>query len=118
MEGMSMAGASTFHAEEGDVVNMIAMVPVADPELRALQAMFDASFRRKYTRDRKGAKVPDRLELRRAVRIQNAQNWAEYTERRGAIQAELEERAARGLTLNITVNGLKTAGHLVALSDG
>jgi len=55
-----------------------------------LQKLLDDTFVKKYTRDRKGANVPNRLVLVGGTIVQNAQNWMEYTSRRKEIAKELK----------------------------
>lgn len=55
-----------------------------------LQKLLDDTFVKKYTRDRKGANVPNRLVLVGGTIVQNAQNWMEYTSRRKEISNELK----------------------------
>merc|ERR1719163_2355691 len=76
------------------------------PELCQFQKLFDASFRKKFTRDRKDGNVPDRLVITRGHRSQNVQNWVEYSRRRWQIKQEL--RAQKDLPRSIS--NLKTAG--------
>jgi len=54
-----------------------------------LQKLLDDTFFSKYTRDRKGGEVPQRLVLVRATIIQNEQNWSEYIEKRRKIASQL-----------------------------
>lgn len=109
MEGLSFGDKNTFKVDDvGDKFNLFAQVQCDAAELARLQALFDGSFRAKYTRDRRGEKVPKRLILDRAVRVQNAQGWAEFTGRQDEIRAELARRRQEGLPMMTTVDGLKT----------
>lgn len=105
----------TFHPE--DNVNMFGEKELDDDEIGVLQGLIDASFRKRYTRDRRGAKVPDGMKLCRGLRIQNAMNWAEFATRVEAVKAELSALREAGEeesveALNDSVDELKTAGVL------
>jgi len=86
--------------------NMFCTQELQRSELSEFQDLFDASFRKKFTRDRKDGNVPDRLRITRGHRCQNVQNWIEYSRRRWQIKEEL--RAKKDLPRSI--NDLKTAG--------
>merc|ERR1712054_733682 len=75
-------------------------------ELSDFQKLFDASFRKKFTRDRKDGGVPDRLSITRGHRCQNVQNWVEYSRRRWQIKEELCAQK----DLPKSIDDLKTAG--------
>eukprot|EP00928_Gymnodinium_smaydae_P097807 TRINITY_DN8946_c0_g1_i1.p1 TRINITY_DN8946_c0_g1~~TRINITY_DN8946_c0_g1_i1.p1 ORF type:complete len:601 (+),score=96.21 TRINITY_DN8946_c0_g1_i1:43-1845(+) len=103
MQAISMNGAPTYELDdEDDNVNLFATASISD--LEPFQNLFDESFRRKYTRDRKGEKVPERLRVKFATRIQNAQMWKEYVSKQKEIEASLESS-------DDGVDALKTAGH-------
>merc|ERR1712194_448365 len=80
----------------GSNTNLVGRIPLQGKVLEELQQLIDASFRKVYTRDRKGGMVPDHLELSRGVRIQNAQNWMESCARTEAICAHLEKLKTEG----------------------
>merc|ERR1712072_1209580 len=75
-------------------------------ELAEFQELFDKSFRKKFTRDRKDGGVPDRLCITRGQRCQNVQNWIEYSRMRWQVKEELA--ADKGLLG--TIDDLKTTG--------
>eukprot|EP00747_Dinoflagellata_sp_TGD_P208326 gnl/TRDRNA2_/TRDRNA2_81828_c0_seq1.p1 gnl/TRDRNA2_/TRDRNA2_81828_c0~~gnl/TRDRNA2_/TRDRNA2_81828_c0_seq1.p1 ORF type:complete len:471 (+),score=72.68 gnl/TRDRNA2_/TRDRNA2_81828_c0_seq1:164-1576(+) len=109
MQGLDLSKATTFSTRTSRTdKNLFAQVPLDEAELPKLQALFDTSFRKKYTRDRKGEKVPDGLEVVKAVRIQNAMNWAEFTTRKKEIIQNIETLRRSGLFKDITLN-LKTS---------
>jgi hypothetical protein len=56
--------------------------------LEDLQLLFDKTFIKKYTRDRRGGAVPDRLVITRAQIIGNLGNWIAYAARRHQITGE------------------------------
>merc|ERR1711943_15365 len=87
--------------------NMFCTQDLPQSDLINFQKLFDASFRKKFTRDRKdGQGVPDRLLVTRGHRCQNVQNWVEYSRRRWQIKEELNARK----DLPRSINDLKTAG--------
>jgi hypothetical protein len=88
--------------------NMFCTQGLQQQELESFQKLFDCSFRKKFTRDRKDGAVPDRLLVTRGQRCQNVQNWVEYARRRWEIREEL--KADKGLTK--TIDNVKTAGVL------
>lgn len=86
--------------------NMFCIKDLRPYELEDFQRLFDTSFRKKFTRDRKDGGVPERLCITRGQRCQNVQNWIEYSRTRWLIKEELA--ADKGLPRSI--DGLKTAG--------
>merc|ERR1712007_260490 len=88
--------------------NMFSTQGLESPELCQFQKLFDASFRKKFTRDRKDGGVPDRLLITRGHRCQNVQNWVEYSQKRWQIKQELDAKK----DLPISIDNLKTAGAL------
>eukprot|EP00746_Dinoflagellata_sp_MGD_P054854 gnl/MRDRNA2_/MRDRNA2_23954_c0_seq1.p1 gnl/MRDRNA2_/MRDRNA2_23954_c0~~gnl/MRDRNA2_/MRDRNA2_23954_c0_seq1.p1 ORF type:complete len:501 (+),score=110.47 gnl/MRDRNA2_/MRDRNA2_23954_c0_seq1:106-1608(+) len=108
MERQDMKGAKTFQHNADDFTNLFAIVPVPEAELEKLQSLFDASFCKKYHKDRKGAKVPDKLLVQDANYIQNAQNWCEYKIKEKAIREEISQLRANGTQILDSVDHLKT----------
>jgi len=101
--------------EAGDGKNLVARVHLSSVELRSFQALLDTTFRKVYTRDRKGGRVPDGMELVKGERIQNLHNWVEFRSRQQEIVAEIRARRALGREVNNSVENLKTAGQLSEL---
>lgn len=62
----------------------------------ALQKLMDDTFIAKYTKDRKGGDVPQRLVLLRATAVQNEQNFVEYVTRRKKIREEIKAKPLSG----------------------
>lgn len=63
--------------------------------VQEVQELFDATYRKVYTRDRRGAPVPDRFLVREVLRVLNDQVWREYTACREATRARMRgSRAA------------------------
>lgn len=76
--------------------NLFGQKDVDGEALEVLQQLFDASFKKVYTRDRRGGGVPDRLVVERAVRIQNATNWMEYKRMQDDVREKLVELKTTG----------------------
>merc|ERR1712054_371394 len=88
--------------------NMFYEQALQQSELDEFQKLFDVSFRKTFTRDRKDGSVPDRLAITRGQRCQNVQNWIEYSRRKWQIKHEMAEKK----DLPRTIEKLKTAGAL------
>jgi len=91
-----------------EAYNMFSQQDLQKSELAQFQQLFDASFRKKFTRDRKDGGVPDRLLVTRGLRCQNVYNWVEYSRRRWQIKEELNAKK----DLLRSIDNLKTAGVL------
>lgn len=65
-----------------------------DPQGRdvqdVLQKMFDATYRKVYTRDRRGAPIPDSFRIVEVYRILNDQVWREYSQKREEVRGRLQ----------------------------
>eukprot|EP00746_Dinoflagellata_sp_MGD_P146930 gnl/MRDRNA2_/MRDRNA2_79337_c0_seq2.p1 gnl/MRDRNA2_/MRDRNA2_79337_c0~~gnl/MRDRNA2_/MRDRNA2_79337_c0_seq2.p1 ORF type:complete len:288 (-),score=36.93 gnl/MRDRNA2_/MRDRNA2_79337_c0_seq2:150-1013(-) len=110
MQGMDVVAGAGLNFNPSDGQNLYGEVKLDDQALAEMQALFDSTFRKIYTRDRKGANVPDRMELKKGIKIQNAMNWAEYCTRREAIRSQLANLREQGKECHDSVDGLKTAG--------
>jgi hypothetical protein len=71
--------------------NWFAQVQLHDSDLALFQKLFDQTFVQKYTRDRRGGRVPDSLQVVRGWRCQNLQNWAEYQDKKESILRNLQQ---------------------------
>lgn len=60
-------------------------------EISIFQDLFDQTFVKKYTRDRKGGQVPNRLVIESGFRVQNVLNYAEYYEKKQQVKTELQK---------------------------
>mmetsp|Transcript_88205 Transcript_88205/g.175196 ORF Transcript_88205/g.175196 Transcript_88205/m.175196 type:complete len:855 (-) Transcript_88205:175-2739(-) len=100
--------------EPGDTTNLLARVELSEVEFAVFQELLDSTFQKKYTRDRRGGKVPDRLELAKGWRVQNWQNYCEYLGRQDSIRAKLTSLRAQDIPIN-GIEVLKTAGLLDSL---
>eukprot|EP00928_Gymnodinium_smaydae_P020239 TRINITY_DN17824_c0_g1_i1.p1 TRINITY_DN17824_c0_g1~~TRINITY_DN17824_c0_g1_i1.p1 ORF type:complete len:597 (-),score=72.22 TRINITY_DN17824_c0_g1_i1:314-2104(-) len=77
--GMGGRKASTVVAYEQQPPHVVA----------EMQGMFDATYRKVYTRDRRGAPIPDRFAVREVVRVMNDQVWREYANHREQLRSKL-----------------------------
>jgi len=75
--------------DDGDTDNLIHKKELTDPASQAFfQELLNKTFKRIYTRDRRGLRVPDSLQLVGVTYVANDQNWAEYTKRRDQVKKE------------------------------
>ena len=81
--------------EEG-MMNKFAKIPLPIEDVREIQKLFDSTYKKVYTRDRKGTKVPDSLKVVHVERIQNLQNWAEFRLKQQEIRSELDVLKNKG----------------------
>lgn len=98
-------------------INLTALIQSPADELKELQHLFHASFRRAITKNRKDSEVPSSLMICSVKRIQNALNWLDYRRRQTKVRTELEALRNAGRELNTKVVDLKTRGHFVDLED-
>jgi hypothetical protein len=90
--------------------NLFCTCDLSEGELGNIQHLFDASLKKKFTRDRKdGEGVPDRLRITRGHRVQNVFNWTEYSSRKWSIKEAMRSSKKR---LQSNIDNLKTAGVL------
>eukprot|EP00931_Biecheleriopsis_adriatica_P086179 TRINITY_DN60891_c0_g1_i1.p1 TRINITY_DN60891_c0_g1~~TRINITY_DN60891_c0_g1_i1.p1 ORF type:complete len:1009 (+),score=145.30 TRINITY_DN60891_c0_g1_i1:195-3029(+) len=116
MQEISSSGLG-LSLEAGDGKNLVARVPLNSDELRSFQALFNATFRKVYTRDRKHSRggVPDGMEVVKGERIQNLHNWIEFSSRQKEIVTEIKARKTLGREVTNVVDKLKTSGQLLEL---
>jgi len=100
LPGLSCAGA--------DAKNAFGRVALDTDELKSMQGLLDASARKIYTRDRRGGKVPDRLEVTHGFRIQNRQNWLDFAATQDKIRLAIEALKSGGTV------GVCSEGHELA----
>jgi len=84
-----------LNPNEENTMNKFAKIELKGTDLEAIQKLFDSTYKKVYTRDRKGAKVPDRLKIVRVERIQNLQNWAEFRSRQQEVLEEIKKTEGR-----------------------
>jgi len=53
---------------------------------KEMQSLFDATYRKVYTRDRRGAPIPDHFKIKEVHRVMNSQVWHEYCARKQIIR--------------------------------
>ena len=72
-------------------------VQTDDPKvIKAFQALFDRTFKRVRTRDRRGRPVPERLVVESVTRVINRKIWEEYTLRREMVLWAVNSNARTG----------------------
>jgi len=57
---------------------MLNIQTVDDATFSYIQGLLNSTFRKRYTRDRRGGIVPDRMKVERAVSVQNSRVYEEY----------------------------------------
>merc|ERR1712048_85411 len=87
--------------------NFLYQSPISDGQIVEFQKLFDETLKKKYTRDRKGGNVPDRMIITRGYRNHNSSNWVEYSIKRAKVKAEMKTPERDGLLRRI--ENLKTA---------
>jgi len=105
----AVLGAEHLHEDDGSCFaahNLFCTSELTKVQLELFQQLFDSTFRKKYTRDRKHGQVPDRLQITRGHMCQNVQSWTEYSSRRWQIKEQLSKDSS---TLR-SIDSLKTAG--------
>eukprot|EP00928_Gymnodinium_smaydae_P045436 TRINITY_DN30287_c0_g1_i1.p1 TRINITY_DN30287_c0_g1~~TRINITY_DN30287_c0_g1_i1.p1 ORF type:complete len:684 (-),score=101.59 TRINITY_DN30287_c0_g1_i1:194-2155(-) len=76
----------------GGTFSMIkSIMPSSVNFMRVMQTLLDETFKSKYTRDRKGGQLPQRLVVVFVRAIQNESNFLEYVKRRKEIADELQD---------------------------
>jgi len=75
----------------GDLV-IKQLVPKESPCFEWIQGLFENTFLKRYTRDRKKGKVPEALELQAVERVLNCGSWLEYATKRKAVSSDLSEK--------------------------
>eukprot|EP00928_Gymnodinium_smaydae_P031164 TRINITY_DN22964_c0_g1_i1.p1 TRINITY_DN22964_c0_g1~~TRINITY_DN22964_c0_g1_i1.p1 ORF type:complete len:638 (+),score=80.85 TRINITY_DN22964_c0_g1_i1:184-1914(+) len=85
--------------------NLYGEVELTEEDISVMQHIFDASYRKIFTRDRgRGGRVPDGLQVVAGVRIQNAQNWKEYVKKLEQIRGQIASLRQSG-TPGVCKNG-------------
>ncbi|CAJ1351214.1 unnamed protein product [Effrenium voratum] len=91
---------------------VVAFQPQPPQVVKAMQSLLDGTYRKVYTRDRRGAPIPDRFTVKEVHRVLNDQEYAtkrdEIEKARGGDKPELPDGSH-------TVNHLKQSGTLSAL---
>lgn len=87
---------------------VVAFHPVGVDVVKEVQALFDSTYRKVYTRDRRGVPIPDKFVVREIHRVMNDQIWSEYDKRREQVRARLAG------TRPSVPNGTETMNHLAS----
>lgn len=69
-------------------------IPKGSPTFHWVEGLFENTFLKRYTRDRKGEKVPESLKVEEVDQVFNCGSWGEYALRRKQVQAEMAEEGA------------------------
>mmetsp|Transcript_145554 Transcript_145554/g.256627 ORF Transcript_145554/g.256627 Transcript_145554/m.256627 type:complete len:470 (+) Transcript_145554:98-1507(+) len=104
--GRFLSGASG--GRQGSAV--IAMQEQPAHVVAEFQALFDATYRKVYTRDRRGAPIPDAFRIISVKRTMNDQVWREYSNAREALRTKLEGARVPVPGGTVTENFLKQRG--------
>lgn len=86
---------------------VVAFQPMGRDVVSAMQSLFDATYRKVYTRDRRGSPIPDRFVIKEVHRVLNCQVWREYCSRREDIRPKCTGKAVTLPGGSQTVNHLK-----------
>eukprot|EP00931_Biecheleriopsis_adriatica_P057146 TRINITY_DN33898_c0_g1_i1.p1 TRINITY_DN33898_c0_g1~~TRINITY_DN33898_c0_g1_i1.p1 ORF type:complete len:772 (+),score=163.10 TRINITY_DN33898_c0_g1_i1:106-2421(+) len=92
--------------------NLLLKSPLSPDEIEVMQRLVDTSYKKKYTRDRRGVKVPDSLIVVDGFCVQNAVKWYEYRTCQTHILAQLEKLKHDGAATLLSIDNLKTSGVL------
>eukprot|EP00931_Biecheleriopsis_adriatica_P049985 TRINITY_DN28925_c0_g1_i1.p1 TRINITY_DN28925_c0_g1~~TRINITY_DN28925_c0_g1_i1.p1 ORF type:complete len:706 (+),score=116.99 TRINITY_DN28925_c0_g1_i1:52-2118(+) len=117
--GSTAFGGGSARAEYMNTRNLFAIYSLkAKEDKQAFQDLFDATFVKVYTRDRKADGVPDHLRVEMVKRCQNWHNWAEYTEKKAWLKKQMPlikafgAEAMGGVEMMATLPDCMTDGHL------
>ncbi|CAK9042440.1 unnamed protein product [Durusdinium trenchii] len=94
---------------------VVAFQPQPPQVVKAMQSVLDGTYRKVYTRDRRGAPIPDRFTVKEVHRVLNDQVWREYESQRDAVRKACAAQQAELPDGSHTVNHLKQSGGLAAL---
>eukprot|EP00930_Biecheleria_cincta_P071125 TRINITY_DN58662_c0_g1_i2.p1 TRINITY_DN58662_c0_g1~~TRINITY_DN58662_c0_g1_i2.p1 ORF type:complete len:659 (-),score=111.42 TRINITY_DN58662_c0_g1_i2:229-2205(-) len=95
--GRKESGVVAYEKQSSDVVDV-------------LQHLFDKTYRKVYTRDRRGAPIPDAFKIKGVYRVYNDQVWREYVAHRESVRTDLLGNDAPPIPDGVlTSNALKNA---------
>jgi len=94
---------------------VVAFQPQPPEVVKAMQSVLDGTYRKVYTRDRRGAPIPDRFVVKEVHRVLNDQVWREYATCREGVREACTAEKAELPDGSQTVNHLKQNGSLSAL---
>jgi len=78
-----------MRSDAGDQENLMVREEMPKEVEQFFQTLVDRTFKRVYTRDRRGSKTPSGLKVLGVTRVANDANWAAYVARRDAIKGRL-----------------------------
>merc|ERR1712039_797404 len=85
-------------------------------EDKIFQSLLDNTFRAISTTDRKGERLPSKLDLDRAVRVENAELWQKYAKK--SLQIEKKRRKTCAELIKMRGGKALTAGTIELLDGG
>lgn len=90
-QGLDGCAVNGIFFSGGDLV-MKKYVPVRSATFEWIRGLFENTFLHRYTRDRRGGKVPDALTVEEVDQVFNCGSWLEYEIRRQKVYQELQEK--------------------------
>ena len=90
-EGLMGKGIKQIVFSGGDIV-IKREIPKGSPTFDWVQGLFENTFLKRYTRDRRGGKVPEALQLEEVEQVFNCGSWGEYASRRRQVHQELTKK--------------------------
>lgn len=92
-EGLQGNGIKQIVFSGGDIV-IKRDIPKASPTFEWVEGLFENTFLKRYTRDRRGGKVPDSLRVEEVEQVFNCGSWGEYAARRRQVFGEVTDKGA------------------------
>ena len=92
-EGLTGSGIKQIVFSGGDLVVKLD-VAKGSPTFEWVEGLFENTFLKRYTRDRRGGKVPESLQLEEVEQVLNCGSWGEYATRRKQVHREVGEKGA------------------------
>lgn len=92
-EGLTGSGIKQIVFSGGDLVVKL-VVAKNSPTFEWVEGLFENTFLKRYTRDRRGGKVPESLQLEEVEQVLNCGSWGEYAMRRKQVHREVGEKGA------------------------
>ena len=92
-EGLTGSGIKQIVFSGGDLVVKLD-VAKSSPTFEWVEGLFENTFLKRYTRDRRGGKVPESLQLEEVEQVLNCGSWGEYAMRRKQVHREVGEKGA------------------------
>lgn len=92
-EGLAGRGIKEILFSGGDLV-IKQEISRGSPTFQWVEGLFENTFLKRYTRDRKGEKVPEGLKVEEVDQVFNCGSWGEYALRRKQVHAEMASAGA------------------------